>query len=43
MKADRIIDFSARYNFKVDEMSELEETQSVLSMLMMILLERRRG
>jgi hypothetical protein len=28
---------------KVDEMSELEETQSVLSMLMMILLERRRG
>jgi uncharacterized protein YxjI len=28
---------------KVDEMTELEETQSVLSMLMMILLERRRG
>jgi uncharacterized protein YxjI len=28
---------------KVDEMSELEETQSVLSMLMMILLERQRG
>jgi hypothetical protein len=28
---------------KVDQMSELEETQSVLSMLMMILLERRRG
>jgi hypothetical protein len=28
---------------KVDQMTELEETQSVLSMLMMILLERRRG
>jgi hypothetical protein len=28
---------------KVDQMTELEETQSVLSMLMMVLLERRRG